>query len=165
MTRKGRANIQKIKGETNTKIDLPGEGAESDVIVIRGPKEDVRKAKKRLLEISNEKKIVGQTAEIKTNPKQHKFLIRENGATSIKKACNEIVMAVLKKSEDFLESAKQRLHETVEDLEALVTVGCNIPQEHHRTVLGTRGSKVQDIQRQFNTTIKFPDREKNGNAD
>lgn len=43
----------------------------------------------------------------------------------------------------------------------MVTVDCIIPQEHHRTVLGTRGSKVQNIQRQFNVSIKFPDRERN----
>ncbi|GFT30691.1 vigilin [Nephila pilipes] len=47
----------------------------------------------------------------------------------------------------------------------MVTVECIIPQEHHRTVLGTRGSKVQNIQRQFNVTIKFPDREKPEDAD
>ncbi|GFT36769.1 vigilin [Nephila pilipes] len=80
---KGGANI-KIRDETNTKIDLPAEGAESDVIAIHGPKEDVIKAKKQLLEISNEKQLVGYTAEIKANPEQHKFLIDKNG-TSIKK--------------------------------------------------------------------------------
>lgn len=48
----------------------------------------------------------------------------------------------------------------------MVVVDCIIPQEHHRTVLGTRGFKVQNIQRQFNVSIKFPDREKNdGNYD
>ncbi|GFS51741.1 hypothetical protein NPIL_417211 [Nephila pilipes] len=39
------------------------------------------KAKKRLLEISNEKQIVEHTAEIKANPEQHKFLIGKNGAS------------------------------------------------------------------------------------
>lgn len=42
----------------------------------------------------------------------------------------------------------------------MVTKECLIPQEHHRTVLGSKGSKVQNIQRQFNVTIKFPDRER-----
>ncbi|GFR28209.1 vigilin [Trichonephila clavata] len=321
---KGGANIKKIRDETNTKIDLPAEGAESDVIVIRGrkedvvvakkkileiqeeldnvitqeimipakhhnaiigtkgrliraiteecggvtikfptggtgsdkvsirgPKDDVMKAKKRLIEISNEKQLVGHTAEIKANPEQHKFLIGKNGASikkvrektgarivfpnendddkntitiigrkeeveAAKKELENLIAqlkdtadttididpkhhrhfvargaevlrqvsndyggvtvsfpkngsnsskVILKGAKDFLEPAKQRLYEIVEDLEAMVTVECVIPQEHHRTVLGTRGSKVQNIQRQFNVTIKLPDREKPEDAD
>ncbi|GFS49777.1 vigilin [Trichonephila inaurata madagascariensis] len=321
---KGGANIKKIRDETNTKIDLPAEGAESDVIIIRGrkedvlvakkkileiqeeldnvitqeimipakhhnaiigtkgrliraiteecggvtikfptggtgsdkvsirgPKDDVMKAKKRLLEISSEKQLVGFTAEIKANPEQHKFLIGKNGASikkvrektgarivfpnendddkntitiigrkeeveAAKKELENLIAqlkdtadttididpkhhryfvargaevlrqisndyggvtvsfpkvgsnsskVILKGAKDFLEPAKQRLFEIVEDLEAMVTVECVIPQEHHRTVLGTRGSKVQNIQRQFNVTIKFPDREKPEDAD
>ncbi|GBM34136.1 Vigilin [Araneus ventricosus] len=316
---KGGANIKKIRDETNTRIDLPAEGAESDVIVIRGrkedvvaakekilaiqeeldnvitqeimipaklhnsiigskgrliraiteecggvtikfptggtgsdkvsirgPKEDVLKAKKRLVEISNEKQLVGFTAEIKANPEQHKFLIGKNGVNikkvrdktgarivfpnendedkntitiigrkeeveAAKTELNSIIeqlqntaeltmdidpkhhryfvargaevlkqisndyggvtvsfprngsnssKVVLKGAKDFLEGAKQRLLEIVEDLEAMVTFECVISQEHHRTVLGTRGSKVQNIQRQYNVTIKFPDRER-----
>ncbi|CAL1268500.1 unnamed protein product [Larinioides sclopetarius] len=316
---KGGANIKKIRDETNTRIDLPAEGAESDVIVIRGrkedvnvakekilaiqeeldnvitqeimipaklhnsiigtkgrliraiteecggvtikfptggtgsdkvsirgPKDDVLKAKKRLIEISNEKQLVGFTAEIKANPEQHKFLIGKNGVNikkvrektgarivfpnendddkntitiigrkeeveAAKTELNSIIeqlqntaeltmeidpkhhryfvargaevlkqisidyggvtvsfprngsnssKVVLKGAKDFLEGAKQRLQEIVEDLEAMVTFECVIPQEHHRTVLGTRGSKVQNIQRQYNVTIKFPDRER-----
>ncbi|GFS78868.1 vigilin [Nephila pilipes] len=67
------AVIKKIRDETNTKIDLPTEGAEFDVIAMYGPKEDVMKTKKRLLEISNEKQLVGHLALIKANPEQHNF--------------------------------------------------------------------------------------------
>ncbi|GFS76292.1 vigilin [Nephila pilipes] len=77
-------NIKKLRDETNTKTDLLVEGAEAHVIEIRGPKEDDMKVKKRLLKISNEKPLVGHTAEIKANLEPHKFLIGRNGA-SIKK--------------------------------------------------------------------------------
>ncbi|GBN12360.1 Vigilin [Araneus ventricosus] len=227
-------------------IKFPTGGTGSDKVSIRGPKEDVLKAKKRLLEISNEKQLVGFTAEIKANPEQHKFLIGRNGV-NINKVCKktgarivfpnendedkntitiigrkeeveaakaelnsiieqlqntaELTMdihpkhhcyfvakdaevlekisndyvgvsasfprkgsnsskVVLKGAKDFLEGAKQRLLEIVEYLEAVVTFECVIPQEHHRTVLGARGSKVRNIQRQYNVTIKFPDRER-----
>ncbi|GFU36838.1 hypothetical protein NPIL_220591 [Nephila pilipes] len=56
-----------------------------DVIEIYAPKEDAMKAKKRLLEISNEKQLVGHSIEIKTNPEQHKFLIGKNLASVKKK--------------------------------------------------------------------------------
>jgi hypothetical protein len=36
-------------------IKFPPEGSKSDKIQIRGPKDDVEKAKKQLLELSNEK--------------------------------------------------------------------------------------------------------------
>ncbi|GFS90425.1 vigilin [Nephila pilipes] len=140
---KGGANIKKISDETNTKTDLLVEGAEADVIEICGPKEDVMKIKKRHLEISNEKQLNGHTAGIKAYSEPHKFLI------------------VLKESKDFLEPADQRFHEIV----VIVTVECLIPKEHHRTVLDTTGSKVQNVRRQFNVTIKLPDREKPEDVD
>ncbi|GFU01147.1 hypothetical protein NPIL_136701 [Nephila pilipes] len=43
------------------------------------------KSKKCLLQISNEKQLVGHTVEIKTNSEQHKFLIGKNLANIKKK--------------------------------------------------------------------------------
>ncbi|KFM62860.1 Vigilin, partial [Stegodyphus mimosarum] len=227
-------------------IKFPTGGTGSDKVSIRGPKEDVQKAKKLLSELKNEKQLTSYTAEVKARPEQHKFLIGKNG-TNIKKVrektgarivfpnendedrdtitiigrkeeveaakkelmdmisdlekTDQITVEVdpkhhrhfvarrgevlkqigdefggvtvsfpkngsnistvcLKGAKDFLEGAKQRLLEIVEDLDAMETIECVIPQEHHRTVLGTRGSKVQNIERQFNVNIKFPDREK-----
>lgn len=46
--------MRKIKEETNTKIELPQEGSDSDVIVIIGKKENVQKAKARILAIEKD---------------------------------------------------------------------------------------------------------------
>ena len=35
---------------------------------------------------------------------------------------------------------------------------CIIPQKYHRTVMGAKGMKVQEITREFDVGIKFPDR-------
>lgn len=51
---KGGANIRKIREETSTRIDLPPEGSDSDMIVITGRKEDVEKARDRILKIQSE---------------------------------------------------------------------------------------------------------------
>ena len=51
---KGGANIRKIREETSTRIDLPPEGSESDMIMITGRKEDVDKARDRILKIQSE---------------------------------------------------------------------------------------------------------------
>ena len=36
---------------------------------------------------------------------------------------------------------------------------CTIPRKHHRHVLGTKGTNVQEITQQHNVSVKFPDRE------
>ena len=51
---RGGATLKKIREETSTKIDMPKEGSESDVIVITGRKENVEKAKRQLQDIEKQ---------------------------------------------------------------------------------------------------------------
>ena len=51
---KGGANIKKIREETKTRIDLPPEGSDSDMVIITGRKEDVDKARERIMKIQSE---------------------------------------------------------------------------------------------------------------
>lgn len=51
---KGGATLRKIREETDTKIDLPGESSQSDVIVIIGRKENVQKARAKIMDIEKE---------------------------------------------------------------------------------------------------------------
>jgi len=46
--------LRKIREETDTKVELPQEGSDSDVIVIIGKKENVLKAKARILAIEKD---------------------------------------------------------------------------------------------------------------
>ena len=57
-------------------------------VSVRGPQEDVNKAKKMLLELANEKQETSFTAEVRAKPKHHRFLIGRNG-TNIKKVRDE----------------------------------------------------------------------------
>lgn len=43
--------------------------------------------------------------------------------------------------------------------EAQVTIECAIPQKFHRSVMGPKGSRIQQITRDHGVQIKFPDRE------
>ena len=54
---RGGVTLRKIREETDTKVELPQEGSDSDVIVIIGKKENVQKARARILAI--EKDMVG----------------------------------------------------------------------------------------------------------
>lgn len=65
-------------------IKFPSAESKSDKVTIRGPIEDVERAKVQLLELSNEKQLASFTTEVRANPKHHKFLIGKKGA-SIKK--------------------------------------------------------------------------------
>ena len=51
---------------------------------IRGPKDDVDKAKQLLVSLSNEKQLNSLTAEVRAKPEHHKFLIGRQGKIAIK---------------------------------------------------------------------------------
>lgn len=43
--------------------------------------------------------------------------------------------------------------------DAQVTMECVIPQKFHRSIMGPKGSRIQQITRDHNVQIKFPERE------
>uniref|UniRef100_A0AAQ6AJJ6 Vigilin n=1 Tax=Amphiprion ocellaris TaxID=80972 RepID=A0AAQ6AJJ6_AMPOC len=55
---KGGANIKKIREETNTKIDLPTENSNSEMIVITGKKSNCEAARDRILAIQRELSLI-----------------------------------------------------------------------------------------------------------
>ncbi|XP_053314560.1 vigilin [Spea bombifrons] len=228
-------------------IHFPSEGSGSDTVIIRGPAQDVDRAKKQLLQLAEEKQIKSFTAELQAKPEYHKFLIGKGGVNirkvrdqtgariifptaddkdqqiitivgtevAVKEAQTELenlikgldnivedTMAVdpkhhrhfvirrgqvlrdiaeeyggvtvsfprsgvqsdrvtLKGAKECVEAAKKRITDIIEDLEAQITVECMIPQKYHRSIMGPKGSRIQQITREYNVQIKFPDREEN----
>ncbi len=57
-----------------------------------------------------------------------------------------------------VDAAKQRLAEIVEELSQRVHIDVVIEQKHHRTIMGSGGNKVKQIQSDHNVDIKFPER-------
>lgn len=66
-------------------ITFPQQDSKSDRVTLSGPKEDVDRAKKQLLDLSNEKQLSSFTEEVRAQPKHHRFLIGKNGS-NIRKA-------------------------------------------------------------------------------
>ena len=60
-------------------IHFPPEGSNSDRVTIRGPKDEVEKAKKQLTELANEKQLSSFTAEVHAKPEHHRYLIGRGG--------------------------------------------------------------------------------------
>merc|ERR1719412_583800 len=228
-------------------IKFPAADANSDKVTIRGPKEDVEKAKNMLMELSNERQLNSISATIRAKPEHHKFLIGRNGVNiqsvrdktgariifpsekdedreiisilgtkesvafaktelesrikDLDKVVEEIMTVdpkhhkyfvarrgevirrigdefggvvvsfprqgvatdkvTLKGAKDCVEAARNKILETVDDLESQVMIECHIEQAHHRTIMGQKGSNVQGITSKYNVQIKFP--EKNSN--
>ena len=74
-------------------IHFPAEGTNSDIVTIRGVKEDVEKAKKQLQEMASdsekqlaERQLSNCTAEVRAKPEYHRYLIGRGGA-NISKVC------------------------------------------------------------------------------
>merc|ERR1712045_686153 len=108
------------------------------------------------------------------DPKHHKYFVARRGEV-IRRIGDEFGGVVvsfprqgvatdkvtLKGAKDCVEAARNKILETVEDLESQVMIECHIEQAHHRTIMGQKGSNVQGITSKYNVQIKFP--EKNSN--
>ncbi|XP_062371898.1 vigilin [Sardina pilchardus] len=226
-------------------IHFPSEGSGSDRVTIRGPAGEVEKARKQLLQLAEEKQVNNFTVELQAKPEYHKFLIGRGGANirrvrdrtgariifpspdepeqelitivgreeAVRLAQRELEILVknlddvvedgmvveprhhrhfvcrrgqvlrelaeeyggvaisfprtgthsdritLKGAKDCVEAAKRRIQEIIEDLEAQVTVEVAILQRHHRAVMGPKGCRIQQITRDHEVQIKFPERE------
>lgn len=231
-------------------IHFPSEGSGSDTVTIRGPAQDVERAKKQLLQLAEEKQTKSFTAEIRAKPEYHKFLIGKGGGNirkvrdltgariifptaedkdqqlitivgteeAVRDAQKELEILIqsldnivedtmsvdpkhhrhfvirrgqvlrdiaeeyggvtvsfprssvqsdrvtLKGAKECVEAAKKRILDIIEDLEAQVTIECTIAQRFHRSIMGPKGSRIQQITRDHGVQIKFPDREENPQA-
>ena len=75
---KGGANIKRIRDETDTRIDLPDSGSDSDMITITGKKPNVNKAVSEIQKIQNEMANI-TSKEIKIPAKIHNTMIGAGG--------------------------------------------------------------------------------------
>lgn len=169
---KNGANIKKIRESTGARIIFPtDEDQDKEVITIMGKKEAVEKAKAELEATIKEIDNIIE-GEIRIDPKHHRHFVARRGGVlhRIADECGGVQISfpragvdsdrvILKGSHECIEAAKQRMREIVQDLESMVTVECVIPQKHHRTVMGAKGRKVQNITSEYDVQIKFPDRD------
>lgn len=169
---KNGSNIRKVREKTGARIIFPLERDENqDTIVIIGKKEAVLEARKQLEEmIESLEKVVEE--EMHIDPKYHRHFVARRGEelqhianefggvqVSFPRSGDHSDVVTLKGAKECVEGARKRILEIVQDLEARVTIECVIPQQHHRTIMGAKGHKVQRINQEFNVHIKFPERD------
>ena len=61
-------------------IKFPPSDSGLSKVTIRGPKEEVEKAKKTLVDMSNEKNLTGYTETIRSDPKHHRYVFDKTNA-------------------------------------------------------------------------------------
>lgn len=104
-------------------VSFPRTGSQSQTVTLKGAKECVEAAKKRMLEIVED--LVSRWDVV----------------------CRVLVL--------FPVCLNSRL--SLQD--AQVTMECVIAQKFHRSIMGPKGSRIQQITRDHNVQIKFPERE------
>lgn len=65
-------------------------------------------------------------------------------------------------AKECVEAAKSRIEEIVSDLEQQVSIDCIIPQKFHRTLMGSKGVRIQAITTEYDVKIKFPEKSVDG---
>jgi len=168
---KNGATVRKIRDKTGARIVFPTDKDEDkEAIVIIGKKEQVAAAKKDLEAIISEcENVVESTVNV---PPQHHYYFTSRRAEVLRQLADEFGdvrvsfpkqgtnsdIVTIKGAKECVAGAKDRILEIVSDLVSQITMDVYIPQKHHRTVLGPRGSNVQEIIKIHNIKIKFPDR-------
>lgn len=163
--------IQSIMDECGgVQIKFPPSEANSDKVTLRGPKEEVAKAKKTLLELSQERNISDYQETVKAKPEHHRFLIGRNGANIRKIRENTGARIVFPGDEDAdrslitiigkkesVQKARTELELKIKELESTTEDEMKVEPRHHRHFVARRGEVLQDLAEQFGgVSISFP---------
>lgn len=127
-------------------------------------------AKQQLLDMLKDLDKVVES-ETSVDPQYHRHFVLRRGeilrqisdelggvAISFPKAGTNSTRVTVKGPPECVEAAKKRIAAIVEDLSQRISVEVIIEQKHHRTIMGSGGSKVKQIQTDHNVDIKFPER-------
>ncbi|RXN04636.1 vigilin isoform X2 [Labeo rohita] len=169
---KGGGNIRKVRDSTGARIIFPtAEDKDQELITVIGTEEAVAEAQKELEALIKSLDNVVEDFMI-VDPKHHRFFVARRGQVlrdiadeyggvivSFPRTGSQSDKVTLKGAKDCVEAAKKRMLELIEDLDAQVTMECVIPQKFHRSIMGPKGSRIQQITKDHNVQIKFPDRD------
>uniref|UniRef100_A0AAQ5XSS9 Vigilin n=1 Tax=Amphiprion ocellaris TaxID=80972 RepID=A0AAQ5XSS9_AMPOC len=140
-------------------IHFPTEGSGIDKVTIRGPVEEVEKAKQQLLALAEEKVCMNvSNKKLNFSAPPAEAPIQENGEANgevkepvdpnAPKKCDVIVIS----------GRKERCEAAEEALKALVpvTIEVEVPFELHRYIIGQKGSGIRKMMDEFEVNIQVP---------
>ncbi|XP_061768431.1 vigilin [Nerophis ophidion] len=166
---KGGANIKKIREETNTKIDLPTENSNSEMIVITGKKGNCDAARERILAIQRELANIKE-AEVTIPAKLHNSLIGSKGCLvrSVMEECGGVHIhfpsegsgsdkVTIRGPAGEVEKAKKQLLQLAEEKQVNnFTVELQAKPEYHKFLIGRGGANIRRVRDKTGARIIFP---------
>ncbi|XP_035908442.1 vigilin [Anopheles stephensi] len=151
-------------------IKFPNADAKSDKVVIRGPKEDVDRAKVQLLELANEKELSSYSVQIRAKAQHHKYLIGKNGASirkirdktgarvifpGVNDTDNEVITIIGKKEQ--VEEAQADLEAFIKSIDNIVEDEIIVLPKYHKHFISNRGKVLHRIEEECGgMSISFP---------
>ncbi|XP_075968482.1 vigilin isoform X2 [Anarhichas minor] len=166
---KGGANIKKIREETNTKIDLPTENSNSEMIVITGKKSYCEAARDRILAIQRELANIKET-EVAIPARLHNSLIGSKGCLvrSIMEDCGGVHIhfpsegsgsdkVTIRGPVGEVEKAKKQLLQLAEEKQVNnFTAELQAKPEYHKFLIGRGGANIRRVRDKTGARIIFP---------
>ncbi|KAK5848353.1 hypothetical protein PBY51_005976 [Eleginops maclovinus] len=166
---KGGANIKKIREETTTKIDLPTENSNSEMIVITGRKSNCEAARERILAIQRELANIKE-AEVAIPSKLHNSLIGSKGCLvrSIMEDCGGVHIhfpsegsgsdkVTIRGPVGEVEKAKKQLLQLAEEKQVNnFTAELQAKPEYHKFLIGRGGANIRRVRDKTGARIIFP---------
>jgi len=151
-------------------IKFPPSNSNSDKVTIRGPKEDVEKARVMLTEMSTERQLNSSQAVIRAKPEHHKFLIGRQGVNiqTVRDKTGARIIFPSEKDEDreiitilgtkeAVAAATIELESRIKDLDKIVEETMTVDPKHHRYFVARRGEVLRQIGDKFGgVVVSFP---------
>lgn len=166
---KSGAFIKKIRDDTQTRIDVPAENSDSNMITIIGKQENVMKARKlfeeKIKELVN---IKEDSVEIPHN--LHTALIGKGGAIikQIRKDCGGVIInfpaenttsnkITIKGPLEEIKKAKAELLKLAEEKNDLsYSEDIVVKAEYHKFLVGRKGNNINTLRDKHNVRVIFP---------
>merc|ERR1711971_947832 len=166
---KGGANIRRIRDETDTRVDLPDSGSDSDMITITGKKANVVKAVEAIQKIQSEMANI-VSKEILIPAKIHNTVIGAGGKLiqSIMSECGGVAIkfpengsgsdkVTVRGPVDGVEKAIKLLTELSDEKQLSgISIEVKAKPQHHKFLIGRAGCHIQKIRDDTGARIIFP---------
>ena len=167
---KDHSNVKKIKFETETKIELPAEESNSNVIIIQGKHDNCLRAKQMIQQIEKDE-LNSVQVDIIIPKKFHSSIQGKNNRVtrSIQEECGNVIISFPDSSvksdkvsirgltKDGVAKAKKQLVELSNDKQLNnyeETLNCKF--EFHKFIIGKNGSNINKIRDANNVRVIFP---------
>merc|ERR1719211_689130 len=151
-------NIQKIRDDfAAVQISFPDLGSKSDIVKLRGPRDDVEKCSRTLTKMYKDLMENNYQVKVPIFKQFHKFVIGKGGNTikTIRKETDTKVdlpdsgsdsdMITITGKKENVEKAQKKIAQIQAEMANVVSVDVTIPSKIHNTIIGAGGKLIQSI--------------------